>query len=313
MINESLTECLLAVVIVFGKGPNSGFGALEKFAVNAYECALRKTVPVYINNFNLPTYTRRLVDSLIANGFANIVIIDQASEGVATQCMLDEVERIHGCRVIRRRTNKGPRYFFDSLAYLFAEKVFFYTDPDIELPSPLPSDFVSRLLVLSKELKIGKVGCALDISDSHLFEELKVRQYDEPIAMGIAEYENRYWLTPVRPDVFDAKVDTTLALYNRRYFHLWHFFKAVRVAGEFTIKHRPWYKDKKMPANEAEYYAKICEYSSWLNTDLSGKNLFKSTPPVYLINKYKEARWRWWQIKGRMAGWAKSLIPTRRV
>ncbi len=265
------------------------------------EAALRANVPVYINTYNLPTYTDRLVKSLLAAGFGKIIVIDQASDSPEMKALLTRLETLPGCRVKRRRSNRGPRYFFDSLQFLTAGRWYFYTDPDVELPTHLPADFVTKMMDVSERLCIGKVGCALDLDDTEEpIDAMIAVQEGEKTAMSVVDFELRYWRDEIEPSVYRADVDTTFALYNAKYFRLWNFFAAVRMAGDFSIKHRPWYVDKRMPVEEAAFYADRCRYSSWLGGDTTGKSLFRLTPATYLIRQVKTARWRWWQLKGAM-------------
>ena len=251
------------------------------------ESKYRTSIPVYINSFNQPTYVSRIVKSFLSNGFGNIIVIDQASTGPLTIETLKTIEMDSRCKIIRMKKNKGPRYFFDSLQYVLSGRYFIYTDPDIELPDIMPDNFMCRLIELSHQYRIGKVGCALNISDSDLFNSTTVVQEHETVPLSIVDFESRYWKERVESDVYLAAIDTTLALYNTKYFRLWNFFNALRVAGSFTIRHRPWYKDQMIPEAEFTYYQKQCLYSSWLNKDQSGNSLFKETPAIFLINKAK--------------------------
>lgn len=260
------------------------------------EGELRRITPVYVNSYNMPTYLGRIVLSLRENGFENIIVLDQASSNPDVSKLLLDLEVNNSARVRRMKVNRGPRYFFDALHYRKAGRHFIYTDPDIELPDPMPVNFLTRLIGLSNTYKIGKVGCALDISDSHLFDDLSVRQEASAVETTVIEHEQQYWLHMVEPDVYRADVDTTFALYNVRWFRIWHFMKALRVAGPWTIKHRPWYLDKRLPANELTFYKESAKFSSWFNSS-NGGALFRETPVRFVINRVKAARWRYWQLK----------------
>jgi hypothetical protein len=40
-----------------------------------------------------------------------------------------------------------------------------------------------------------------------------------------------------------------------------NFYDAVRVAGLFTAKHKPWYQKTEVPTSELEYYSSLAKYS----------------------------------------------------
>jgi hypothetical protein len=55
---------------------------------------------------------------------------------------------------------------------------------------------------------------------------------------------------------YKARIDTTFALYNKRYFDPQEPLEAIRVAGRFTCRHLPWYRDSGLTtAEEAQYRA----------------------------------------------------------
>jgi alpha-acetolactate decarboxylase len=65
--------------------------------------------------------------------------------------------------------------------------------------------------------------------------------------------------------VYNAAIDTTFALYNKHYFDPSNFYCAVRVAGRFTYRHLPWYRDSLPPAEELTVYRQTQKYSYYLS------------------------------------------------
>ncbi|RYB02187.1 glycosyltransferase family A protein [Lichenibacterium ramalinae] len=234
------------------------------------EALLRRTVPVVVNSYNQPTYLLRMVARLIAADFRDIWIVDQASTTPETHQALALLESSSRCRIYRLRENAGPHWFFRSDLFRLVGSVFVYTDADLDFPHPFPPDFLSRLLVLTQRYKVGKAGCALDLSDADLFVErisnFQGRDYT------IAQWEERFWAQAVEPDVYPAILDTTFALYNKAHFQVGDsfarapFLQAVRVGGAWTAKHLPWYRDKRVPADEWAAYEASTKHSHWFNS-----------------------------------------------
>ena len=228
------------------------------------EHLLRRTVPIVINSFNQPTYLLRMVARLVANEFRNLWIIDQASTTQETQNALALLESSGRCQVFKLRENRGPHWFLGSELLDLAGSLFVYTDTDLDFPYPIPNDFLSRLVTLTDRYKVGKAGCALDLSDAHLFvdrvSQIEGRDYT------IREWEERFWTRALEPEVYAAIVDTTFALYNRGHFRKDEQLRAVRVAGAWTLKHLPWYRDKRVPADEWSAYEASTKHSHWFNS-----------------------------------------------
>jgi hypothetical protein len=84
----------------------------------------------------------------------------------------------------------------------------------------------------------------------------------------IWDWEERHWsqeLNPLRPGgdpVYRAKTDTTFALYDKSFFDPNDFFASVRVAGRFTCRHLPWYRNNMLPEEEEQFYRSTekCSY-----------------------------------------------------
>lgn len=208
--------------------------------------------PVLIPTFNNPTHLRGMVAQLHRLGLFRVEVIDNASTFPPMLELLAELER-NGVRVIRRKENAGPRAVISSGLPQF----FCLTDPDLQFNPDLPRNFLEKLAGLTERYKIGKAGFALDISEPekmlrHSFE-IKGRLFT------ITEWEGQFWkhsigrLDGVAP-VYNAIIDTTFAIYNRAYFSPQTFWQALRVAGPYTAKHLPWYRNHRLPSDEWEFY-----------------------------------------------------------
>ncbi|MCJ2123704.1 hypothetical protein [Methylobacterium sp. J-077] len=168
-------------------------------------------------------------------------------------------------------SNDGPRSFFDSDYFKNAPNYFIFTDPDIELPDHLPKDFLSRLIQIERENKIGKVGCALRLDDYCNFDNKTIIRDGK--LLNVLDWEKQFWENEIEPTIYSAQIDTTFAVYNKENFKTHDFYRALRVAGSYSARHRPWYKDKRIPQQEWEYYLRQTRHSFWFNLNEVENNL----------------------------------------
>jgi hypothetical protein len=226
--------------------------------------------PILIPAFNNPSYCRMMVNQLFDLGLSRMVIIDNAS---TTEEMKRELlaleERVH---VIRLGKNAGPKYFARNwLFYVQLPQIFCVTDPDLAFNDNLPNDFLENLFSLTNEHGIGKAGFALDIQDYERFREIKLEFKGKPY--DIVSWERQFWqrqigLTKGLDPVFLADIDTTFALYNKKHFvrRKSGFYRALRVAGNFTARHLPWYSESLIGRTEEIAYAKTQKFSWYSNS-----------------------------------------------
>jgi hypothetical protein len=203
-------------------------------------------------------------------GLSRVVIIDNASttEEMKRE-LLDLEKRVH---VIRLGKNAGPKYFARNwFFYVQLPQIFCVTDPDLAFNRNLPNDFLEILFALTHEHRIGKAGFALDIQDSENFREIELefkgKSYD------IVSWEKQFWqkqigLTQGLDPVFLADIDTTFALYNKNHFvrKKLGFYRALRVAGNFTARHLPWYRESLIGRTEEMAYANTQKFSWYSNS-----------------------------------------------
>jgi hypothetical protein len=165
--------------------------------------------------------------------------------------------------------NPGPRHLFlDPASFALLPRHFCITDPDLAFNPAMPADFLGDLAALAARERVGKAGLALDLSDRNAMR-------DEPMLIGertwrIWEWEDQFWhdeLKSLRPEgdpVYRAPVDTTFALYDKAFFDPERFLEAVRVAGRFTCRHLPWYRERQLPEEEERVYRSTQSYSYYL-------------------------------------------------
>jgi len=205
---------------------------------------LTAQIPVFIPVFNNPTYAANMLRQLDGIGMRNVCLVDNNSTSQAMSAFLENVE--NKVSVIRTGQNKGPRQIVECPEYYdLLPDLFCVTDPDLEFNADLPEDFLANLIRLTNELQIGKAGFALRIDDAHLMHENKFEINQK--TYSATEWEIQYWKTGLGKlrdgsPVYKADIDTTFAVYNKKFFTPDSFLGAIRVAGNYACRHLPWYR-----------------------------------------------------------------------
>jgi hypothetical protein len=208
--------------------------------------------PIIINNFNRLTTTKKLVEDLYKLGYCNIHILDNNS----TYKPLLEWYKTNPCVVKRLKDNLEGLSIYNSQyinEFLQDYKWVCYTDSDIELNENTPKDFVEQLIGFATTYGKLKAGLALRIDD---LPETFYAHFTK------VHYENRNWDNSIKlqdnPPIYSAPLDTTFCIIRPdRPFD----YQAIRVAGEFTAYHKPWYFDWANLDKEEQYYLK--ESKEW--------------------------------------------------
>ncbi len=214
-----------------------------------------KNIPIVINNYNRLTMLLKLIDSLTSRGYYNIHILDNAS----TYKPLIEWYSTCPYTLYRLEKNYGHLALWKSGLYkMFWGQYYAYTDPDIEIHPDCPDDFMEKFIKLldkyPKALKAGFSICIDDLPDH--FERKK----------NVQEWESQFWKKELEPNVFNAPIDTTFAVY-KPYFKgegIKFFCTYIRVGFPYSIRHLPWYVDSKNLDEEEKYYiSKLHTETHW--------------------------------------------------
>jgi hypothetical protein len=104
----------------------------------------------------------------------------------------------------------------------------------------MPKDYQRVMLEAALHYGHNKVGLALALDD--IPEHYWLRDQ-------VLRNEHRWWATPLAENVYVADTDTTFNL-NRKVDQ----YSSIRLAGEFTCKHVPWYIDINNLDPEEQYY-----------------------------------------------------------
>jgi glycosyltransferase involved in cell wall biosynthesis len=212
-------------------------------------------IPVIINNYNLLTWPKAMVEQMKSwEGINEIIIIDNAS----TYEPLLEWYETNPCTIVRLEQNLGQAApwksgFVDTLSGTY----YAVTDPDLDL-SGVNKRVISKCIKkLSRFPSLGKVGLSLDYEDvqpsSSYYNHMN--NYEKPRQLGSRRFEGL---------LLDVAVDTTFAVYNvKQYF----------IGGASLLdsaKHIPWYyseEERKADAEFSQYIASAsnaCSYKTFL-------------------------------------------------
>ena len=198
-------------------------------------------IPIVINNFNRLTTTRKLVEDLTNLGYTNVHILDNNSTYPPLLAYYDT----NPCTIKKLESNMEFLAIYNSgyiNEWLGKREWMAYTDCDIELNPNTPKDFIETLIRTTERYNKTKGGLALKISDlptNDYADHYKWRELRD------------HWSKELEPDVYDACVDTTFCVIKPgRPFD----YQAIRMGGNFTAKHKPWYTDFSNLDEEELYY-----------------------------------------------------------
>jgi hypothetical protein len=213
---------------------------LPKQAITPENCF---EVPIIINNRNRFTFLKMMIDQLQSFGYQTIYVLDNDS----TYPPLLEYYKTIPANVIFLKKNIGYKALWESNAFeQFKNNYYVYSDPDILLQPDCPKDFVYRLYsYLIKYPSKEKAGVALKIDDLPEYYAHK----QEAI-----RNEKTFWEKQPEKDVYDAPVDTTLALYRPLAFGNAEECEAIRVGGKLAAQHLTWYLDSANLSEEELFY-----------------------------------------------------------
>lgn len=219
------------------------------------------TIPVYINNFNRLTTTRKLAKWFDDVPGTELIIIDNAS---TYPPLLDWY--VHECpyKIVRLDGNGGHHAPWKQACVLhahthraiFGSEWYIVTDPDLDL-ADVPKDLVDVLLSgFTVMPNAVKVGVSLEIDDLPPVHSERVRSW-----------EQQFWTRLVGDGFFQADIDTTLAIYRAETMHATAMTTnqgCLRTVRPYTARHMPWYLDpKNLSAEETYYFQQANGCTTW--------------------------------------------------
>jgi FkbM family methyltransferase len=199
----------------------------------------KSCVPIIIVCYNNYKYVENTILQILKINkeyYKTILILNNSSNCPETINFLNNID----VKVINNENN-GPWITRDvnSHIYNILPDKFILTDPDLEFNKNLPNNFIEILSELSDKYKTQKLGFALDISD---YDKMYQSLYN---GSNIYNWEIQFWENKIHNsnyELYDANIDTTFCLINKNF----EGHMNMRIAGNFTAKHLPWYKDNKI-------------------------------------------------------------------
>jgi len=201
-----------------------------------------ETVPIFINVRDRLSCLQQLLEWLKRAGHRNVTLIDNASTYPPLVKFLDQTD----CRIIRLKQNLGHTALWRirELRRIISGQWFVYTDPDVVPSDTCPLNVVALMHRL------------LQIYPCYLKAGLGLRLDDIPdcyhLKQSVISWEQHLIGKEIAPDVFEADVDTTFALYRSGMPYL--SGPAVRFQGRYSARHLAWYTDSFQPDEEEQYY-----------------------------------------------------------
>ena len=210
-------------------------------------------LPVVVIAHNNLHFVKNFIEQL--KKYPNpIIIMDNKSDYEPLLAYYKEIQYEMGSKLEIRYLNEnyGSSVFIRLKDHL--PKVYILSDPDLKLNPDMPYNFSEIMYNLSNKYKAFKVGLALNISDKEKF--LTCSNYIA--GQNIVEWERKYWEERIPDPEYElyrvGKTDnTTFCLINNDY----SIHNEIRIAGNFTAKHLPWYKDyleTHMPSDELKQW-----------------------------------------------------------
>lgn len=183
-------------------------------------------IPIIINNRNRLTTTKNLVNGLHNLGYTNIHILDNDS----TYPPLLDWYKHCSFKVELLGKNLGQLAIYNSDYINKFNGWVAYSDSDIELNVDCPSGFIDTMIQGADKYGKLKAGLALRIDD------LPRTRY----GLYVQREEQKFWTKELEPNIYEADVDTTFSIIKvGQPFQ----YQAIRLAGDLTARHIPWYLD----------------------------------------------------------------------
>lgn len=218
-----------------------------------------KEFPVIINNFNRLGHLKLLINWLENLGIKNIYIIDNLSTYPPLLSYYKETKH----KVFLLDRNVGFLALWKTIIFQrFKNTHYIYTDSDILPSENCPLDAVNYFLqLLQKYPQADKVGFGLLINDlpSHY-----------PLKDKVIKWESKFWEHPLEPEVYQAPIDTTFALYKPN-VKGGSELNAIRTGGNYVARHLDWYINPDNLSEEEKYYLEYSNKSSSWTSELLGK------------------------------------------
>lgn len=220
-------------------------------------CQERLHFPVVIPTCNNVTYLKRTIDFFKSRDFNEFLIMDNGSSYPPMLEFLHQVA--HQYTVLLSSHNPGPREFYKNKDILdWLPNYFIVTDPDLIFKEELDRKSIDYLIEITEKHQIFKVGSALalEMTEPNILD-IPARWCQSDLTIRLWErsfWENIFSVTNYGDVIYKAPIDTTFALYNKKYDTGLFMHNNLRVAGRYTAKHCGWMEPPPIPLEEYEFY-----------------------------------------------------------
>jgi hypothetical protein len=204
------------------------------------------------------TYTKRCVETLQEAG-CDVHIVDHESTWPEMVEWLYDVDL-----PVYHLPNDIPRKLWEwhGLRRIVGSRRYIVTDPDVVPQASCPASWVGYLhQVLDENPGWLKVGLGLRLDDVPDYYSNKDKVW---------KWEAGYWRHVAGKGLFNAPVDTTLALYRSLdACDQFRLAPALRTGSPYLARHLTWYEDDRNPTPEILHYRQNVapDISHWVDPD----------------------------------------------
>lgn len=191
------------------------------------------------------TYARQCAESLAAAGL-DVCLADHGSTWPAAVAWLDEMEAA-GTLVLRRGGGHHPRdlWNWEPFRQACGTGRYIVTDPDAVPSADCPAGWPDVLGGALDRTSVPKAGLGLRLD--RIPEHYQRREQ-------VLSWEAQFWDKPLDGGLFDAIIDTTLAMYRPLPESPSFSVEAVRTGPPYLADHLAWYEDLEDLSPELRHY-----------------------------------------------------------
>ena len=153
-----------------------------------------------------------------------------------------------------RFENIGPRNLWKNSKFMeiTMNTDFYLSDGDIDYSRTNANVFDEMIRISLKYPGFRKIGSAIRIDDltEDSFKNNAIKANENP---------NWFEQREIEKDIFMAPVDTVFAYYPKYTKNL-YFWPALRLSGDFQVRHSPWYETENNRSDEETFYAETAKW-----------------------------------------------------
>lgn len=214
-------------------------------------------IPVIINNRNLLTWPRKMINKIKQyDNVGEIIILDNGS----TYEPLLEWYDTKPCTIIKTDNLGHKAPWISGLVKNLKSDYYIVTDPDLGLEDT-PNDTINYLIEKIEKHKLPKIGLGL---------KWELTPKNSPYYKHVIDFEkNRFENSRIDDNVhLDVAIDTVFALYPKD--NNYYFIGGGSIGGNYRAKHYPWYMTEEERESDKEfmYYINNASNSSSFKTFL---------------------------------------------